>query len=352
MKKLLLLFLCLLLTLAGCEALPQENDSLPESSVEESKDLSEEESSFTESVDDSSADISQEVSEESSLPEASEPDTEPRQDIFELITDHGKEIQAYGDLNSEEYADIYNDLEAILEEYDNEISFVIISADNSKGISYNTESRMFCASAIKAGVCFYACMDMEEKNTPLSTQVEYKSEHYEPGTGNLQYEPVGSVFDLETTIREAMRISDNVGYLITADYFGRENYNLWAEEKGIESLKISPTVWSLKSGARDFAFLWKEIYNYFGTNSEYAKFLYNSCTNTEGNFATKVLGDVSYSHKQGHNRSGGWHSYSDAGIVWDEESPYIFAILSDIPGPNATGESMMADIMAVVNLLF
>ncbi len=294
-----------------------------------------------------------EISAEESLPESSAEESLPepqREPILPLIQNHSG-LVGYGDLEKEEYSSVLADLEAKLASYDNTISFVVYSIDNSKAIGYNTEARVFCASAIKAPFAFYACTVMEEQGIPLSTEAVYESKHYETGTGDLQYQPIGSVFTLETVISKAMSISDNVGYNMTVDYFDRTKYNEWITDNDMGSLAVSPTVWSLKSSALDFAKVWGEMYKYFDTDSEYAKFLYNSCTNTDGNFATQML-DVSYSHKQGHNRSGGWHSYSDAGIVWDGESSYVFAILSDIPGPNATGERMMEDIMTVIDQLF
>ncbi|MBR5278796.1 MAG: serine hydrolase [Clostridia bacterium] len=345
MKRLVILIFALGLLVSACGSKTVDHISDTES---EDTSLTPDESAASKpeiSLPESSA----EESEAESSAEESKPESQ-REPILPLIQNHSG-LVGYGDLEKEEYSAVLADLEAKLASYDNTISFVVYSIDNSKAISYNTEARIFCASAIKAPFAYFACTVMEELDIPLSTETVYKKEHYETGTGDLQYQPVGSVFTLETVISKAMSISDNVGYNMTVDYFGRENYNLWAEDLGIESLTVAPTVWSLKASALDFAKAWGEMYKYFGTDSEYANFLYNSCTNTGSNFATQML-DKSYSHKQGHNRSGGWHSYTDAGIVWDGEESYIFAILSDIPGPNATGERMMEDIMTVIDELF
>ena len=106
---------------------------------------------------------------------------------------------------------------------------------------------------------------------------------------------------METALGKSMSISDNVGYLMSVDFFGRDGYNEWISSLGCDSLKIKPTVWSLRTKANDLVKIWCEIYNYFESDAAHSKFLYDSCTGTAGNYATESLDGVEYSHKQGHN---------------------------------------------------
>lgn len=345
-------FICifaLLICCSGCNS-GDITESLTELSNEDSLNSIPEESDISDYPAEESSEASIEVSFEESLkPDYSLEESreeEPQEDILSLLGDHGKDIVTHGEFDEAEIAK----LEAILDGYSHNISLVAYSIDNKKLISYNTEARLFCASAIKAPYALYCCLEMEKGNGSLDTELVYEEKHYESGTGDMQYQPYGTVFDLETIINKTLGISDNVGYLMMTDYFGREGYNQWVEDIGAASLQISPTVWSLKASAKDFALIWREYYNYFKTESQYADFLYNACTNTGNNYATANFADLDYSHKHGHNRSGGWHAYCDAGIIWQGE--YIIVILTDAPGPSDYEQDTFNSIMNIIHQQF
>ena len=265
----------------------------------------------------------------------------------------GKKIAVTGELQNYEYSQDLLKLEAILNSHKYNISLSVYAVDGSKGLEYNTESEIFGACTVKAAYTLYACRQMDKGNGSLQTQITYQEKHYEPGTGDMQYSPFGTVFSMKTALGKSMSISDNVGYLMSVDFFGRDGYNEWASTLGCDSLKIKPTVWSLRTKANDLVKVWCEIYNYFESDAPHSKFLYDSCTGTAGNYATASLDGVKYSHKQGHNSTGDWLSYSDAGIVWKGDSPYIIAILTDAPGPNNYSATEFAKIIDIVhNKLF
>ena len=265
----------------------------------------------------------------------------------------GKKIAVTGELRNDEYSQDLFELEAILNSHKYNISLSVYAVDGSKGLEYNTESEIFGACTVKAAYTLYACRQMDEGNGSLQTQITYQEKHYEYGTGDMQYSPYGTVFSMETALGKSMSISDNVGYLMSVDFFGRDGYNEWVSTLGCDSLKIKPTVWSLRTKANDLVKIWCELYNYFESDVAHSKFLYDSCTGTAGNYATESLDGVEYSHKQGHNSTGDWLSLSDAGIVWKGNSPYIIAIITDAPGPNSYSSNEFAKIIDIVhNKLF
>ncbi len=260
-----------------------------------------------------------------------------------------KKVEVSGELLDEKYSQSISDLQDILNGHRYNISLSIYSVDGSKGLEYNTETGIFGACTVKAAYTLYACKQMEAGNGSLQTELAYEQKHYESGTGDMQYSPFGTVFTMETALHKSMSISDNVGYLMSVDYFGRDGYNTYVNNLGCPSLMIKPTVWSLRTKANDLVKIWCEIYNYFGTDTEHAKFLKDSCTNTAGNYATAALSGVEYSHKQGHNSTGDWLSLSDAGIVWKGDNPYIIALLTDAPGPNSYSSGEFAKIAQIVH---
>lgn len=268
--------------------------------------------------------------------------------LFEM-EDCGNELFAFGDLEAQEFSSALDELETILKTYNNEVSVVAYSLDNRKVVGFNTESGIFAACTVKAAYALYCLKQMEKGVGSLNTKMTYQEKHYESGTGDLQYSPYGTEFSMKTIISKSLRISDNVGYMMMVDYFGRDSYNEWIEGLGCPSLKIEPTVWSLRTKARDLVVIWREIYNYFKQDSVYSKFLYDSCTNTGNNFLTVSLSDTDYSHKEGHESRGDWLSLSDAGIIWKENSPYIVAIITNAPGITSADCRMFSDVMEIID---
>lgn len=278
--------------------------------------------------------------------------TEPQIDLLETMSDCGKTVTVYGELQKEQYTAAISELQSVLDSYSRNISLTVYSIGNNKALMYNTKTPIFGACTVKAAYALYACKQMENGNGNLGVPLIYEEKHYEPGTGDMQYSPFGTVFTVETALYKSMSISDNVGYLMLVDYFGRDDYNAYMRELGCDSLQIKPTVWSLHTKSNDLVKLWREIYNYFETDTDFSRFLYNSCTNTAGNYATAAISDIEYSHKQGNNSTGDWLSFSDAGIVWKGDNPYIISILTDAPGPSGYDTEVFSKITKLINKIF
>ena len=261
----------------------------------------------------------------------------------------GKKVTVLGDLTDEKYNDAVSRLEAVLKGYSREISVVAYSLDNTKAVSFNAEAEIFPACTVKAAYSLYNCLMMDKGNGSLDTVMKYEKKHYEPGTGDMQYKPVGTEFDMRTIIHKSMSISDNVGYMMQVDYFGRDPYNKWVSDLGAPSLQIKPTVWALRAKADEHAVIWREIYRYFVSDSKHSEFLYSTCSGTDGNFASKALSGVSYSHKQGFNRDTKWNSMSDAGIVWKDGNPYVIVILTNSEGITSSAQNVMDQAIKIIH---
>ena len=275
-------------------------------------------------------------------------------DLLKKMKESGKQLAFYGKWATDGSADGTDaaELTNALNSYRHKISFVAYSIKNDRAVCYNTESDAFCACTVKAAYVLYALKEMEKAQiNPDETYLTYEKKHHETGTGDMQYSPYGTKFTIRTTVEKTMSISDNVGYMMLVDRFGRDGYNKWISALGCESLQIKPTVWALHAKSHDLAVVWREIYNYFKQkeNNIYSKLLYDCTTNTANGYAAAALKDVDYSHKQGNNRGGDWHSYSDAGIVWRENEPYIISVITDAPGPSDYDAQMMAKIITYVD---
>ncbi len=352
--KLLILVLCLCTVLAACKK-PDEYETDPsmgssvlsESEAQDSEsDSSEAESSDVSSSDSSVNEKGEIILDFKSLPSVSESDKYG--DLLAQIP-AGKKLTMLGDLTDEKYSDAAARLEKLLNGYDRTFSLVAFSLDNLKAVSYNAEAELFPACTVKAFYSLFSCLEMDKGNGSLDTVMTYENKHYEPGTGDMQYQPIGTKFDMKTIISKSMSISDNVGYFMQVDYFGRDAYNNWVTAEGGPSLTVKPTTWALKAKADEHAVLWREIYRYFMSDAKHAEFLYSTCTGTDYNFSTSKLDGVAYSHKSGFNRDTKWNSMSDAGIVWKGQSPYVVVMLSNAPGINSTAQSLMDEVITVLH---
>lgn len=328
LSKAISVLTCALLLLTGCQS-----NKISQSQTDRSD--------FSQTADNIKFDYNE------SQIESYEPVYEPLPDLFETITECQKTVTVYGQLKDEKYAESVMKLQNILDGYTHNISLSVYSVDNSKALCYNTAESVFGACTVKAAYMLYACMQMENGNGNLNVPLTYLEKHYEDGTGDMQYSPFGTVFSMETAIYKSMSISDNVGYRMVVDYFGRDGYNSFVKEHGCESLQIKPTVWSLHTKAEDLVKIWRMIYNYFKTDTEYARFLYNSCTDV-GTRPAAAIDGISYSHKQGNNSKGEWLSYSDAGIFWKGDTPYILAIITDAPGPSYYDSGIFSQISDIL----
>ncbi len=273
-------------------------------------------------------------------------------DLLSQIPD-GKKVTMLGDLTDDKYMDAKSRLESILGGYGKTFSLVAYSLDNTKAVSYNAEAPLFPACTIKAFYTLYSCIEMDKGNGSLSTVKKYEQKHYEGGTGDMQYKPVGTDFDMKTIIGKSVTISDNVGYRMQVEFFGRDGYNAWVSSKGCPSLKISPTVWALKVKADEQAVMWREIYRYFKSNAEHSEFLFDITSTAGYNFAAKELSGVNFSHKSGFNRDARFDSMSDAGIVWKGDTPFIVVMVTNASGINESAQKTMNKVMNILyNELF
>ncbi len=340
LSKMLVLWLCIIVAFSACAQV--DNTSSTVSSV----------SDFSQS------DISSEETNPSDIrPTTTDfgvPVIEQKNEYGDLLLQipSGKKITALGDLTDEKYLNAISRLETLLSGYSREVALVAYSLDNRKAVSFNADAEIFPACTIKAFYSLYNCLEMDKGNGSLDTKMEYKYEHRDPdwGTGDMKFSDYGTIFDLKTIITKSMSISDNVGYNMQVAYFGREGYNKWVNGLGCPSLQIKPTVWALRTKADEHAVMWREIYRYLiSEEATHAEFLYSTCTGTEQNFASKALSDITYSHKQGFNSGGGWHSMSDAGIVWKDGNPYIIVMLTNSQGITSAAQNVMDEAIKIIH---
>lgn len=263
--------------------------------------------------------------------------------IYEHISDDTDKVKAFGDVNVAE-AELA-ELTELLKTYGSQISFKAVSVDGTKGISYNSDGEYFAASAIKAPYLLYCYQQMDAGNGTLDEEMTYTSKYYRDGTGDIKNSADGTVYTLEEIMRRVIWNSDNSGYYMCADRWGKDGYNQLMEQIGADRLKFpSHSIWVYDVRVDDFIIAWKGIYDYFETNTEHAKKFYDSTTNCKWSFFGSGIKDSTIAQKYGWTDD----SYSDAGIVYGENGTYLLAVFTNSAGEDAD-RSFVAKIVNRIN---
>lgn len=221
-------------------------------------------------------------------------------------------------------------LNRILNNYKGQISIKAVSLDGTKGITYNSEGEYFSACTVKAPYMLYCYRQMQQGNGSLKEEMTYNSsKHYHSGTGELKWNPNGTVYTLKEIMYYTLWKSDNVGYMMCLDRFGKDGYNEMMDEWGCPSLKIEDYApWSFVARAEDLVIAWRHIYEFMQEQNEFSWAMYDSCTPCSYNFMGDAIPKFVISQKYGW----GDDVYSDGGIVYSDNGNYIFAVYTNSSG--------------------
>lgn len=263
------------------------------------------------------------------------------------IENSGRDIIVYGDVVD---SDKIEELERILDSYSPNISVAAYSLDDSKALIYNGEQEYFSACTIKIPWMLYLCQEIDKGTYNKDTVLTYEERHYHGGSGSIRFGAYGDTYTVEELITLCLSISDNVAYEMLTEYIDREAFDAFTKELGYQSFELNSwSIWSNNSIVRDYLGIWRNVYNYFASETECSKLLKKACTNTSYNYGTLTLVDEDYSHKSGDNF--GIHcAYNDAGIVWSEK-PYVYAVFTKSEGELYDIE-IVNNVMTIVHGLF
>lgn len=214
-------------------------------------------------------------------------------------------------------------------------AFYVKDLNTGAVFSYRSTSAMYCASSIKFPYAFYVSKYITENNPQIYEERIAYTERYVPtftaGTGKIQYEPIGSSFSIGEILDYSIRYSDNVGYQMLVERFGRKSYGEFVSSLQAESLRIENGRYPYIT-AEDLGKVYEAYYNELNQNTG-ADYLWDSLTNCEtGAFGTayfdtiefiREILDCTVAEKYGCTPE----SYNHAGIVMREQ-PYVMVILT------------------------
>ncbi len=263
--------------------------------------------------------------------------------IYDKVSEDKDKIVIAGDIDIAK--DSLSQLQQLVDKCDFDISIKAVSLDGSKCLSYNSEKEYFAASAIKAPYLLYCYKEIDNGNGTLDEEMVYTSKYYNGGTGTIKDSPSGTSYTLQEIMRRTIWNSDNSGYLMCTERWGKEGYNKLMEQIGAERLKLpNRSIWAFGVGVDDFVVAWKGIYDYFETGTIGAKIFYESTTNCKWNFFGEGIKDCVIAQKYG------WadNSFCGAGVVYGKNEKYILAVFTNAEGDNSD-KKLYANILEEVH---
>jgi beta-lactamase class A len=218
----------------------------------------------------------------------------------------------------------FDEIGEIISRYGGGVSVFYKDLTNGETYFYNPEQRYFIASLIKAPYAVYVYKCAMAGLCNLSDRYMYKKSYYMEGTGKIKEMEHGAVLTLEELIYYAIRWSDNIAMRMMTDIFPRAGFKDFAAEIGLPHLD---DVLSITTGlicAECAAVYIEAVYNFIEENNPHSQTLkeYMLGTNERNRMIIASYPVV---------RKYGWagKSFHDMGIVYNENRPYLIAILSD-----------------------
>ncbi|MCD5407247.1 MAG: serine hydrolase [Desulfotomaculum sp.] len=223
-----------------------------------------------------------------------------------------------------EYHELRQQLEALLKNEKGTYGIFVIDLKTNKSFGINRLEPFHAASTFKLPLNVYLYKKIAEGLVDSQKRLVYQEQHYETGTGSLQYKPVGSTFNVGLLSKYSIVYSDNVAANMLVSYLGMKNIKNYMRAAGGVVVKDDENITS----PQDMALYMYEFLEFNKEQPETAQVLMEYLKNTVfNNRIPKLLPDnVPVAHKTGDWPLTG--TYNDVGYVQHPDNPYIIAILS------------------------
>ena len=249
-----------------------------------------------------------------------------------LITDENGDIIEIDKIDEEESEIIkfdgpeqFIELYEVIAKYGSGVSVFYRDIKDGEEYFYNPGKNYFIASLIKAPYVVYAyrCILDEENIFDLTQKYKYLESDYRQGTGKIKEMAYGTEFTVHELISYAIRWSDNVAMDKLRKIFPISGFREFAAEIGL------PHIADIRSSAVNGVICAKcaaaytgAIYNFIEEGNQYSEILKQHMLNT---INPMIYANYPFVRKYGWAED----SFHDMGIVYNENRPYLIAILSD-----------------------
>lgn len=225
---------------------------------------------------------------------------------------------------TEEYMELKSKLEQLIQDEKGTYGVCVVDIGSGEGLGLNQWETFHAASTFKLPLNLYLYEQIAAGKVNSYTKLIYRQEHYEGGTGRLQYEPFESTFSINQLSKYSIVYSDNVATNMLLSYLGRPKVKNYMRSIGGVTVSDDKNV----TCPWDMALYMAKILDFTSRHPKLGNELMGNLQNTIfNNRIPKLLpGNIKIAHKIGNWPPTG--SYHDVGYVQHPEKPYIIAILS------------------------
>lgn len=213
----------------------------------------------------------------------------------------------------------------LFESFENPQSITVREMNTEFVFSYNPNTRIACASAIKAPFSLFATKCIEQGLVSWNEKLVYEKKYdYFEGSGVIQESyDYGTKFSVKRLYELMLYVSDNIAYLMLKDRFGgASKFNDAMNVLGCKDI-IDWGNWG-KLTSYEMALVWREIYHYIQSGSSESQKLYKELDRALYNELEKGITGKENLHKSGWSSNG----YNDAGLFYDGDLVYSVAVMT------------------------
>ena len=212
---------------------------------------------------------------------------------------------------------------------------------------YNANVAMPAASTIKVPVMVEVFRQLADGRFDLNRRVTLRASDKDYGSGDLCDAPVGSTYAVSELLSKMIDISDNTATNMLIRLVGRRHINLTMSDLGLQRTHLSTDVrtdnWSVRSALRsspaDMVRLLammarRQLVDEWSSN-EMISILEEDQINTL--LPEPLPVDVPIAHKTGSF----FDTLNDVGIVFEEDAPYVIAVMTTHLPSLSTGRNFI-----------
>jgi len=226
--------------------------------------------------------------------------------------------------SSVSYRSLEQEIRKLLAEEEGTYGVYILDLHTQQFCGINQEVVFHAASTFKIPMNLFLFQQIALNKINPQLKLTYKPQHYEGGTGILQFARYGTSYTIYELAKYSMVYSDNVATNMLLGYLGRKNVKDFMRSLGGKVVDDRRNI----TCPRDMAYYMKALVAFWENYPEYGSILLNHLENTVFNERIPKLlpSGTRVAHKIGNWPATG--SYHDVGIVFHPTHPYIISLFS------------------------
>ncbi len=225
--------------------------------------------------------------------------------------------------------------------------YAVYIEDMASGRAFGIGEReeFIAASTIKVPIVLYLYHLADQGQLNLGEKVTYRREDYEPGSGGIQYERLGTRYTLRELAEKSFTVSDNVATNMLIRRLGEDKIHQFMRRLGGEVIPDGRNV----TCARDMGVYLRHVLALSRRNSRLGSELvaYLSDSAFADRIRQGVPAEVRVAHKIG-NQVGNRH---DVGIVFVPSRTFVIAVFVEHPDEDAADQAI-ADVTELAYRFF